>query len=319
MSMTFKKGIVWSLSIVAIGCVSVEIVARFALGLGDPPISIADAEIDYLFKPNQDCHRFGNHIAYNRFSMRSTRNPEGMPKEGERRVLIIGDSVVNGGVLTDQAAMANELLDAYLRETKQGDAYNISAGSWGPMNYAAYLRKYGTFGATDVVVEVNCHDLWEDDPKASGGRYVGHDVSLPDHKPILAAYEGFTRYFLPRIRRWLGTAVVNDKVDVARWGSSLQDPLVAENLKALDYIYSLPVQNKYLVIHRSQKEWRAGGVPLGEETFRAHAERLGVKVLVLELEVPTDFRDNIHPNANGQRKLYELLRKALFEPHTTDE
>lgn len=40
--------------------VGAELVACFAFGLGDPPISIPDSEVDYLFAPNQYCNRFGN-------------------------------------------------------------------------------------------------------------------------------------------------------------------------------------------------------------------------------------------------------------------
>lgn len=306
------KILVVVLSVLIAGIIGIEVVARFLLGLGDPPISCADSEIDYLFAPNQHCFRFGNHIIYNAFSMRSSHDPGKETSSIKRRILILGDSVINGGVLTDQKDMANELLDSYMRKSQKGDAYNISAGSWGPMNYAAYLRKYGTFGATDVVVEVNSHDLWEDDPAETGGKLVGKDISLPDRKPWCATYEGVMRYFLPKLRRWLKVAHINNKVDVARWGTSLKDPIVIANLEALEYIYSLPFRNKYMVIHRSQKEWLSGGMPIGEAQFRSHAKSLGVKVLTLKLDVETDYRDNIHPNALGQKKLYELLKSTLF-------
>jgi hypothetical protein len=39
-----------------------ELFARFYLGLGDPPLSEADSKIEYLFKPDQDCHRRGANI-----------------------------------------------------------------------------------------------------------------------------------------------------------------------------------------------------------------------------------------------------------------
>ena len=48
--------------------VGLECLARFCLGLGDPPLSIPDKTIDYLFAPNQVCHRFGNLIVYNNVS-----------------------------------------------------------------------------------------------------------------------------------------------------------------------------------------------------------------------------------------------------------
>src|SRR5690348_14331043 len=48
-----------------------ELFARFYLGLGDPPLMQSDPEIEYLFKPDQDCRRFGKRIHYNHYSMRS--------------------------------------------------------------------------------------------------------------------------------------------------------------------------------------------------------------------------------------------------------
>ena len=85
-----------------------ELFARFVLGLGDPPLSIGDKEIDYLFAPNQECNRFGNSIVYNDFSMRCDFTLKGTnPK---RRIFVVGDSVVNGGVLTDHKDLATTIL-----------------------------------------------------------------------------------------------------------------------------------------------------------------------------------------------------------------
>lgn len=299
--------------ICGICAVGAELVARFYLRLGDPPLSIPDAEIDYLFAPNQDCNRFGNRVVYNNVSMRSEHDIDATPGVGRRRVLLVGDSVVNGGVLTDQAELASSLLDVELRFRGLGDAWNISAGSWGPMNYAAYFKKYGTFGATDLILEVNSHDLWEDDPKDFGGMNVGKDVALPDHRPLLACWEGFDRYFMPRVRRWLGNAQVNTKVDVPHWGDSLVLPSVKQNLDACAYLYSLPFERKFLVIHRTRQERLSDETPLGEGPFVKQANAFGVKVLLLELDPETDYRDSIHLNPSGQRKLYELLWSEIVQ------
>ena len=48
-----------------------EIFARYFLGLGTPPLSISDPRIEYMFKPNQDVYRFGNHFITNQYGMRS--------------------------------------------------------------------------------------------------------------------------------------------------------------------------------------------------------------------------------------------------------
>lgn len=262
-----KKLLWWLVALVVVSCMALEVVARWGLGLGEPPLSLPDAEIDYIFAPNQDCNRFGNRVVYNNVSMRSEHDIDAASKPGQRRILLVGDSVVNGGVLTDQADLASTLLDAELRTKGLGDAYNVSAGSWGPMNYAADFRRYGTFGATDLVLEVNSHDLWEDDPKVSAGACVGKDIAFPDHKPLLASWEGFDRYFMPRVRRWLGRAQVNTKVDVPHWGDSLALPSVKQNLEACAYLYSLSFERKFLVVHRTRQEWLSGETPLGGGTL----------------------------------------------------
>lgn len=47
-----------------------ELVSRYWLGLGDPPLVIGDPGVDYIFATNQNCNRFGNRIIYNDASMR---------------------------------------------------------------------------------------------------------------------------------------------------------------------------------------------------------------------------------------------------------
>lgn len=295
-----------------------ELIARYGLGLGNPPLSIGDTEIDYLFAPNQICNRFGNRVVYNNFSMRSEHDIDGAPDPGKCRILLVGDSVINGGVLTDQSDLASSLLDTELRAKGLGDAFNVSAGSWGPMNYAAYFKKYGIFGATDLVLELTAHDLWEDDPRISGGKGVGVDVSFPQSRPLSAAWEGFVRYFMPRVRDSLGIASVNAKVDVPHNLGETRSLLAKQNLDACAYLYSLPFKRKYLVIHRTQIEWAQNDVPAGEFAFRKLAEESGVDVLLLSLDVQTDYRDHIHLNASGQYKLYQLLSDAILGEDADD-
>ncbi len=285
-----------------------EIFSRAVLGLGDPPLSIADAEIDYLFAPNQDCARFGNRICYNAASMRAERDVP--PRRADaRRVVVVGDSVVNGGVLTTHDDLATTRLDADLRRAYAGDCWNVSAGSWGPMNYAAYFRKFGTFDATDLVLEVNSHDLWEDDPKEGGGRIVG-SLAFPDRKPVSACWEAFTRYALPKIKGLAGRKF-NRKVDVPHCETEARNALAKKNLDACAFLYSLPFARKFLVVHRSRAECARRAATPGETAFVEHARAHGVQVVYLTLDPQEDYRDDIHPNANGQRKFHLLLKMSL--------
>ena len=103
-----------------------ECAARYCLGLGDPPLSEGSADIDYIFRPNQRCRRFGNAINYNNLSMRMDEDVD--PSDSRKRVFVVGDSVVNGGSLTDQKDLATALLQKAMPNVL---VCNVSAGSWG--------------------------------------------------------------------------------------------------------------------------------------------------------------------------------------------
>ena len=275
-----KKKVVVLLA--CIGCIFVicELFARYGLGLGEPPISIPDERIDYLFAPNQVCHRFGNIILYNNKSMRCDFDVAESCNGG---VLIIGDSVINGGVLTDHEKLATTILQ---RKYPNVPFYNVSAGSWGPGNYAAYLREFGTFGSDFLVVEMNSHDVWEDNPDETKGAGVGVDISMPAKRPVCALWEGFDRYLIPRVRKLLGsTDNRTNKVDVARWDNASDDS-EKYNLDQLNYIFSLNVCHKCVLIWRSREETIKCYESEGEEIIRKYGY---YKVICNEKILKTKF------------------------------
>lgn len=177
------------LALVATG----EGVARYGLGLGDPPLIVRDAKIDYLFRPDMTYKRFGNRIAYNSVSMRA-REPRRPPSACELRVLVLGDSIINGGSETDQKALATSIAEAVLASELKRDIWigNVSAGGWGPDNLKAYIEKFGLFEAHAVVLVVNTLDIVQTMEFAPD---LG--AQFPTHKPASALLEGMTRY-LPR-------------------------------------------------------------------------------------------------------------------------
>ena len=96
------------LSAVVVG----ELFSKFYLGLGTPPLSITHTSIEYMFKPNQSVTRFGNSFASNEYGMRSDSLAE--KSLDELRIMVFGDSVINGGNLTDQSELATVLLQQSL-------------------------------------------------------------------------------------------------------------------------------------------------------------------------------------------------------------
>jgi lysophospholipase L1-like esterase len=267
-----------------------------------------DPEIEYLFQPDQDCRRFGNRVKVNRYSMRSDDFPARKSDPRELRVMVIGDSVVNGGALTDQSDLGTTLMQRTLAEALGRPVVvgNISAGSWGTPNQAAFVRRFGLFDADVIVIVLSSHDVADVphfDPKETTG------PAFPTHRPPLALWEGFTRYVLsrataeppppppvegPQLRAdtEASMAALRQMFDAARAANA--KVLVALHL-ARDESLAAPDPGHHVI---TQEANRAGVpvVPLGP-AFRAAREPL--------------YRDQIHPNAAGQRVIGQTLAAAV--------
>jgi lysophospholipase L1-like esterase len=168
---------------------------RSLFGFGNPLIYIPDQQIGYLLAPNQQTRRFGNRIIINEYSMRS-EPIEKIPASSTLRVLILGDSIANGGWWTDQvntisSLLKNELVKEKISNYREIEVLNASANSWSPRNQLAYLEKFGTFQAQIIILLINTDDLFGIAPTSL---QVGRDRNYPDQKPSLAIVEVWQRY-----------------------------------------------------------------------------------------------------------------------------
>ena len=125
--------------------------------------------------------------------------------------------------------------------------------------------------------------------------------------------ELLSRYFLPAVKRLLGFNIVNVKVDVARWGTEDDVESAKYNLERMRELYSLPIPRKALLIYRSKMETEKNVETYGERKFREQAEECGIPVYLLILDSGHDYRDAIHPNESGQRKMAELIEKIMVD------
>lgn len=187
------------LAVVFVVLLLLEVGLRSRFGFGNPLIYVKDAEIGYLLAPNQKTRRFGNLIEINEYSMRGG-GISPTPSESTLRVLLLGDSIANGGWWTDQAEILSAMMASQLKSTfaengfREVEVLNASANSWGPRNELAYLKRFGTFGVQVVVLLINTDDLFATAPSSV---QVGRDRNYPAKKPLLALQEVFTRYVLP--------------------------------------------------------------------------------------------------------------------------
>ncbi|MFB2881281.1 SGNH/GDSL hydrolase family protein [Floridanema aerugineum] len=191
----------WIPSSVLAFFVGIEVILRVAFGLGNPVLVQADSYTGYRFKPNQKLFRLGKKIQYNQYSQRS--EPITLKKPpGKLRILMIGDSVLNGGNPTDQSQTITELFEAKLSASGHpAEVLNASAGSWGIGNALGYLRKFGTFNADAVILQIGTHDLTQ---PTSTSAVVGHHPAFPTHPPLLATPDAWNRYIWPHVAGKLG-------------------------------------------------------------------------------------------------------------------
>lgn len=287
---------------VFLALIAIEIILRL-FGFGQIPCYHSSPVYEYALKPNQSVHRFGNQFNTNSFGMRS---PEVI--EGYKHILKFGDSVLNGGVATDQSELASTLLQAALsRKMDSVQVLNISAGSWGPDNAFKWMRENGDFHAAMIVLVFSSHD-WAD--HMTFRDVVGHVPFYPKDEPKLAFFDAvswvYSRYF--------------EKV---KWG---QIPLMANiNPEKLTYTGGWPDFVNYadsaniplLVYHhpdRSEFEnqkWNAKGKALESFLKEHNVNRISGFDSGFTLG---DYRDEIHPNASGQAKI-----EAAIEPRVLKE
>jgi hypothetical protein len=310
----WRGRVIWTLLILLTAfVVGGELFARFYLGLGDPPLSIADPEIEYLFAPDQRVSRFGNTITYNGYSMRATPDfPPAKIDPRELRILVMGDSVINGGALSDDSRIATTLVQQHLHADlgRPVLVMNASAGSWGPPNLLAYVKRHGFFDADVVVFVFNSGD-YDDVP--TWASIVG-TPAFPDRKPVLALQEAVTRY-LPR---YLGRPTSADPT------AAQADPdpaAIAEGIAAVNTLLTLSREGDrqvLMVLHLDRREAQAEPFP-GHYALRQAAESAGVSVLDLgpsfraALQAGEQpYRDSIHLNDSGQAIVAREILTALM-------
>jgi len=271
-------------------------------GFCDAPLSIESEKYEYIFAPNQERIRFGQHVHYNSFSQRSEE-----PKKQKKKILGCGDSVINGGVQTDQKDLATTLFE----ELTGVQMLNISAGSWGPDNCAAYLKEKGTFGADGIILVVSSHDAHDN---MNWQTVVGQSVAFPDKQYKLAIWEVIDRYLLPRVvGLFKSTSSVNPNDPDAAVNAGIQKNGKEFNVgfAQLKKLADNSKMHFVIYLHPEKIEVESGGYNEQGEEIINWAKENGVTLYLglEEGETLDGFRDNIHLNELGQQRLAACFEK----------
>ena len=291
-----------------------ELFTRFVLGLGTPPLSVAHPQIEYLFQPSQDVWRFHNHVHINAWSMRSPEFPRSKVTPREFRILMLGDSIINGGNLNDDSELASHLLAVDLSQAwgRPVTVGNASAGSWGPPNMLAYVENFGFFDADAVVIVLSSHDA-DDAPSFAPLNPDTHPVT----RPMFALGEAVTRY-LPRYVPALAAAQsANQPISQSARQRALGD------LKKLGVLASSKSRHVLLFLHWTRAEVVSNTLEEGNTLLETEGRSAQIQVIQLGAWFanalasgarPGDlYRDELHPTRDGQRLIANAIRQTLLE------
>lgn len=288
--------------IAVLGLVGSEVSLRYFFGFGDAVLVKEDPNFEYIALPNQERERFGNTISYNEFSMRSDS-----PKTNTIKILGLGDSVLNGGSLTDQEELATTLLSEKLTNSFEGaevQVLNISCASWGPDNLYAYLEKFGDFDASLIFMVVSSHDAFDTmDFKLR----VGKLKNYPDRQYTLAFTEALDRYILPRVKKtFLPEKAKADSVD-----SGFQKKFNPGFSKIFNYAkeQDLPL---LIYLHPEVSEVEKGAYNNKGKLILEFAEKNNIALIKgLSGAKEEHYLDHIHLNKKGQAYLFRSLYPVL--------
>lgn len=270
---------------------------RWGVGLGDPPLVERDPEVEYRLVPSATYWRFGNRIAINSHGMRGPEHPAAAAPD-ERRILLVGDSVVYGNHHLDQSQTIAVRLAALLgvRPELAGCrplAMAAAASSWGPVNQAAFLAETGLLGADLVVHLVSAHDL-QDVP--SFDDVIPYRL-VPSHGALDDARQIVIERLVRRLRTRKKAAPIEEReAQTLAAMNRLRDQVRAAGVPLL------------LAYHPTIPE-RANGASRTRQIFRDWALESDVAFVdlgTLDLTA-ADYRDTIHPNASGASAIAGFL------------
>lgn len=286
-----------------------EFVLRFVFGFCDAVLYRADDKYEYIVQPSQDRHRLGAHFKCNSYSQ---RNDE--PDTTRVRVLGLGDSVIFGGTWMDQESLASTLFS----EETGAQMLNVSSGSWGPDNCAAYIDENGVFGAKAMVLVCSSHDAFD---VMTHAPVVGVLPNYPEKQYRLAWLELVDRYVVPRLRM----AFLKSKMKLDPDEQVVRDVRFKNTVgqkspffnKGFGRLLEIAKDNGMpfvIYLHAETDEIAAGRYnEMGQMIIRwAHEHNVRLVQGLHNGERMDMYHDNIHFNERGQRHLADCLKECLM-------
>lgn len=222
--------------------------------------------------------------------------------DGQRDLLLLGDSIVWGGNSLDQTDKLGPQLQENIPPWR---VWSAAAGSWSVLNQLAYLDRYPDVQReADVVVWVlNTSDL------ALQRSQWSSDAIHPRSRPLSALWYATEKYLLTRLQQ---PATSNQQPhDTDMIAASTADQLRTR-------LAELSGKRVLIVLHPNQTEL-SSATPHYLAFRKVLRNAMGSCCDFLEMrEQPAWnaglYRDSIHPTPEGNRVLANLIAKQLALP-----
>jgi len=283
-----------------------EVLLSWVIGLNQRPLYQLDETIEYTLKANQQLTRFGNRYTVNEYHMRSEYFPNDYFNTDKLRIMVYGDSIINGGTKLDQSEITTSILQRKLIG-KNVKAYvgNISAGSWGPENILEYVKKYGSYQADIAFIVLSSHDAF-DVPSFTELGSQSHPVK--HHYSSL--YELFLKYIARGSRKQPSNKVFREK-------KLIKDHNENKKLTQLVLLLKQQVKKVYIIQHYTKDELAKNTAPVGHSIINRTCEITTIqcidsKPLYLSLSELNDlYLDGLHLSQSGHLMLSSIIFKQI--------
>ena len=183
----------------AVIVVVTELVARLGFDIGQKPLYSENTYYEYALQPNQNISRFHNKYITNGYGLRS----KNLRKKDKKRVLLFGDSVLNGGTNLDQEETMTYILEDQLVSYYKDSigVYAASAGSWGVENAYRFLEQKIDFDFDVIILIFSSHDY---NDNMHHRKVVGEQPAWPNKQPLLAIGDLWFNGVVPRLNSLIG-------------------------------------------------------------------------------------------------------------------
>ena len=309
-NLIMKNRLLMVFSLFLLCCVASELFARFVIGTGNPILIMDHPTIGYMARPSQSGSQLHNHYYYNSFGMRSAEFQPQKSDPSEIRVLLIGDSILAGGVHTDQNELASEIVKNKLSSITGRPVVvaNISCGGWGPQNQLEYIREFGTFDADIAIWVLSSHDCDDYVPSVS---FAGDSSSFPSSKPFCASIELLEKSGIisdSPVEPCLKTLSQNER-------KQLNKNCVEQMAQLLGNENVDLVLVQHLTVNELVNSTEPGFDLIGQWADDNDIEKINLSSIFKQNigSVQSYYRDNVHINASGQKIYADAMTELILD------